>query len=180
MARRRSASPASPPRPTWSAGSGIRPSPTASGSPTSPTCAPGRAGSTWPRSSTATLVAASAGRSPTTCAQRSSSTPARWRFGGAVRDPASSITQTTARNTSRSPWASICARRGSRPRWDRRVRRSQRRRRVVLLDAQARARQPLLVADQGRREGRHLRVDRGLLQPPAHPHDARLLRPRGV
>ncbi len=32
--------------------------------------------------------------------------------------------------------------------------------RVVLLDAQARARQPLLVADQARRQGRGLRVER--------------------
>ena len=62
----------------------------------------------------------------------------------------------------------------------RRVAAGQRRRGVVLREAEEGARQPLLVVDEGRPEGCGLRVDRGLLQPPAHPHDARRLRPGGV
>ena len=51
---------------------------TCSGSPTSPTCAPGRAGCTWPPSRTPTAAGSSAGRWPTTCAPSSSSTRCRW------------------------------------------------------------------------------------------------------
>jgi hypothetical protein len=47
--------------------------------PTSPTCAPGRAGSTWSPGKTSTAAASSAGRWPTTCAQSSLPTRSRWR-----------------------------------------------------------------------------------------------------
>jgi hypothetical protein len=57
-----------PPRPprTWSSGTSPRPRPTRCGSPTSPTCAPGRASSTWRWSSMPARARSWVGRWPTT------------------------------------------------------------------------------------------------------------------
>ena len=72
----------SPPT-TWSSGPSIPPSPTASGSWTSPSTRPRTARPTWPSSSTPSAAASWAGRSPITCALSSSSTPSRWPSGAA-------------------------------------------------------------------------------------------------
>ena len=53
--------------------------PIACGSPTSPTCAPGRAGCTWPSSWTRSAAAWWAGRSPTICAPSSPPMRCTWR-----------------------------------------------------------------------------------------------------
>lgn len=106
------------------------------------------------------------GKSPVRGALTIANRSRRWPFltphGGlragnlpATPPPALLHTRTTEANTSRWPWARICARTTS-P--GEKGRRSQCRDRVVLLDARARARQPLLVADQGRCQGRSLRV----------------------
>jgi hypothetical protein len=67
-------------------------------SPTSPTCRRGRDICSWRRSSTPGAVAVSAGRCATTCAQSSCSTRSRWPSCAASPPPASSTTQTRARN----------------------------------------------------------------------------------
>jgi hypothetical protein len=70
--------------------------PTSSGSPTSPTCRPGRGSCTSPRSSTCSAAGWSAGRWPATCRLSSSSRPSRWRSRDAGRPPGSSTTATGA------------------------------------------------------------------------------------
>ena len=70
-----------------------RPARTRSGSPTSPTSAPGTASSTSRSSSTVTAARSSAGRSRPTCAPSSSSTRSRWPTGCAGR-PADLIVHT--------------------------------------------------------------------------------------
>jgi hypothetical protein len=144
------------------------------GSPTSPTCARGRAGCISPPSRTPTRGASSAGRWPTTCAPSSSSTHSRWLCTGAGRVPGSFITPTRARNT--SLWLRPEGPRRGHRHLDglQRLRLRQRRRRELLRDAQEGTRPSALLAHPARAHHRGLRVRRGLLQhhPPAL--DARL------
>jgi transposase InsO family protein len=65
------------------------------------TCAAGKAGSTWPRSSTATAAASSAGRCAPTSRPSSSSTRSRWPSHDADLERDSCTTPIRARNTSR-------------------------------------------------------------------------------
>ena len=60
---------------------------TACGSPTSPTCRRGPGSATSPPCWTCSVVGSSAGRSPTTCAPSSSSTPSTWPSSSAGRLP---------------------------------------------------------------------------------------------
>ena len=77
---------------------------TACGSPTSPTCRPWRASSTWPSSSTCSAGGSSVGRWPRTCARSWSSK--RWRWASCNADPKPScITPTKAASTRRWPSA---------------------------------------------------------------------------
>ena len=148
--RRRSASRESPLRPTGAARVDIRPRATASGSPTSPTCAPGRAGSTWRPGSTATPGAASDGRSPTTCGRSSSSTRCRWRSLAGGPEPglvhhsdhgSQYVSLAMGEHLREAGIETSMGSKGSA--LDNAIVAS-------FFDAQARARQPLLVADQGR------------------------------
>lgn len=107
---RRSASPASASPATSSIATSTRGRRTSCGRPTSSTSPPGRAGSTWPRSRTATRAGSSAGRCDRTWRRGSSSRRSRWPSPDVDRNPGSSTTPTRARSTSRSSSASAAAR----------------------------------------------------------------------
>ena len=148
---------------------------------TSPTSRPGRAGPTWPRSSTWPPAGSSAGPWPITCAPSWSKTPSPW--PSPTEHPSKGVIfhsdrgcQYTSRDFAELARANgvvlSVGRKGEC--WDNAVAES------FFRHHQARAHRHPRVADEDRTSTRRLRVHRGLVQHPPAALDARLPQPRPI